>query len=195
LCAFVAFGESSPLARAQQAIDSHACFQTRFDLEIFWKTRQKKEHKQGTLLYAEGDKFKVTLDALTWVSDGYTYWQYSKKSNQVVIKNLLDVDVAYHPSMLFSRYLTNDNYTPVDTSGAHVVYADTSRAGNKNEQVNELQVWVDRDDGVIDKIRMTDVNGNVSTYTFDKWKFGVQYSKDTFTFEPPADARVLDTRQ
>ncbi len=184
----------SLLEQAKGNYGEQSSVRTKFTLDIFWKVRQKTEHKKGTLLLGKGDKFRVRLDHTEWVSDGYTYWQYSKKSNQVVIKNLLDLDVSYHPSMIFSHYLKNESYVAVDTTECCIAYTDSSLKSNKKSQINEITIWIRKEGASIEKIKMVDENGNISTYTFNKWKFGVQFSEDDFTFEPPQDARILDTR-
>ncbi|MFW6254101.1 MAG: LolA family protein, partial [Chitinivibrionales bacterium] len=72
--------------------------QISFDLSIFWAVRERTEEKKGELYVSPGDKFRAEVGQTIWVSDGQTYWQYSKAANQVVIKDLLDVDLSMHPS-------------------------------------------------------------------------------------------------
>src|SRR5271157_1635664 len=76
---------------------------TKFSLTIYWSVREKEEKKKGTIELAPGDRFRITVGSETFVSNGETFWQYSPKTNQVVVKKLADVDRAALPSRILDR--------------------------------------------------------------------------------------------
>ncbi|MBD3392966.1 MAG: hypothetical protein GF418_12745 [Chitinivibrionales bacterium] len=166
-----------------------------FDLKIFWKVREKTEEKSGTLMLAPGDRFRLELGPTVWVSDGRTYWQYSTATQQVVIKQLLDVDLSMHPSQIISTYLHEYAYTVKETGGRQTVLSWTRPPDAANVYANAITVWVDTKKMILKKLHIVDTNGNESTYTFKKTKLGVEFPEETFTLQIPEGASVLDTRE
>jgi outer membrane lipoprotein-sorting protein len=165
-----------------------------FDLSIFWKVREKTETKSGSVIIA-GDKFRAELGSTLWVCDGTTYWQYSKASNQVIIKRLADVDLSSHPSQLIETYLTKYKFTTTAEDDNSATLAWQAPAGAKDETTRAITLWVDKKKGTIKKLLTVDKSGNENTYSFKKSEFGIQVPPATFTFTPPQGASILDSRE
>lgn len=167
-----------------------------FDLEIFWKVREKTEKKSGVIEIGPNDKFRVEMDKNSWVCDGQTYWQYSKATKQVVIKRLLDVDISLHPSQVIKTYLTEYKYTVEneDEKTAFLTWKCPEEETAGQNKPKELAAWVDKNSGTVKKLKIVDKSGNESTYTFKKTRLDVQIPAETFNFTIPEGATVLDTR-
>ncbi len=165
-----------------------------FDMEIFWAVREKTEEKDGTLYLMPGDKFRLEVGNVTYVCDGVTYWQYSKNSSQVIIKNLLDVDLSMHPSQVISTYL--DDFTYIvenqDEKSATLSWKPEDTQGNA--PAKSIRVDIDKQRGTLKRIEVVDKSGNRTRYRFKKTKLNADIPADRFTFQIPEDARVLDTR-
>lgn len=166
-----------------------------FDLEIFWKIREKQEKKQGELILTANDKFFCRLGATKWISDGMTYWHYNEKTSQVIIKNLLDIDLSSHPSQVISTFLQYP-YTYERSDKNEVVYrwvADTLKSQN-HYNYESIIMRIDKEKIVIKSIMVIDKSGNESTYRIKKTKLNVPVSLTVFSFDIPKGADVLDTR-
>lgn len=164
-----------------------------FDLNIYWAVREKEEKKEGRIWVGPSDKFRAELNDALWVCNGRTFWQYSGHSKQVIIKNLLDVDLAFHPSRILSTYLVEPTFKKVKDDGRMAIVTSVPSEDAK-AHVSSITLTIDTKSKDVKQIVVVDKNGNTSTYTFKKIKINPSLSEDTFTFEPPDDAQVLDMR-
>jgi chaperone LolA len=178
----------------KQKYGKDAALEVQFNLEIFWKIREKTEHKTGALFVGPKDRFRLELDKTVWVSDGRTYWQYSKATGQVVIKHLQDIDLSMHPSQVINTYLNSFTFVIKEQNEQEAVLSGKPAAADKTAEAREVTLWVDAKKAVLKKLFVVDKNGNESTYTFTKTRIGADIAQSTFTFKVPEGASVLDTR-
>lgn len=165
-----------------------------FDLTIFWSVRERYEKKSGELIFNPGEKFRLKLGNSTWVSNGQTYWQYSKSTNQVVIKSLLDIDLSLQPSNMLQSFLSYSfKIHTSDAKSTTLIWEGDSQ--NSDLPYKKIVVNVDPKKFEIVELIVTDDDSNESRYIFGKTKFGVKESSSTFEFEIPEGADVLDTRK
>lgn len=144
---------------------------------------------------ASGDRFRVELTGATWVCDGTSIWQYSPRSEQVIIKSLAGFDLSSHPSQMLARYVNDYRYTVAETSERRATLrwqADSTTGAT--EFYRSIAISVDPRTATILSIVTVDRNQNRSTYEFSKTVFGAKVSPTTFTFTPPKGAHVFDDR-
>ncbi|MBN2188051.1 MAG: outer membrane lipoprotein carrier protein LolA [Chitinispirillaceae bacterium] len=166
---------------------------TKFTLTIYWSVREKEEKKKGRILLASGDRFRVTIDKETFVSDGETFRHYTAGANQVVVRNLADVDRSALPSQIFFRYITAFPFREAGRGKGRARFAWKSDSGET--RYREIAVDVLKKDGRITGCVLTDKNDNVFTYTFSSTVFGKKHAKEGFVFNVPKNARIVDMRQ
>lgn len=167
-------------------------FETKLSLNIYWSVREKEEKKQGSLLLAPGDRFRVTVGNETYVSDGTTLWTYNAGANQVIIETLADVDPSIHPSRLFMTYIEK---CPFREQGQSNGTAQLSwKSDSSSAAYASIRIWVQLKTGTITKCIMTDRNKNLFTYTFTGTVFGKKAPGEAFDFVIPDKARVIDKR-
>ena len=195
ICMLAAAETPQIIKTLRQKYGKNVTLKTQFNLEIFWKVRERTEKKSGMLYCAPNDKFRLQLDKTTWVSDGRTYWQYSEKNKQVVIKQLLDVDLAMHPSQIISTYLFEYAYTIKQEDASEAVLVWTAAEGEKKGFARVVTLWIDKKKLVLKKLHIIDASGNESTYVFKKTKTGASIPNSVFTLDIPEGASVLDTRE
>lgn len=167
--------------------------ETNFSLSIYWSVREKEEKKQGAFILAPGDRFRVTLGNETFVSNGTTLWSHNGKANQVVVKALADVDLALHPSRLFTTTIGSYPFRESRRKGGITVLLwdrDSSTAA-----WTSIRLWVQTATGTIFKCVLTDRNNNIFTYSFSGTVFGKKTSPGAFEFVIPKNARVVDSRK
>jgi outer membrane lipoprotein-sorting protein len=166
---------------------------TKFTLTIYWNVREKKETKKGKIILAPGDRFRVTVDKETFVSDGETYWQYSAGTNQLVVKRLADVDRGALPSQIFARYLLAYPFSVVERKKGCTRFA--WKSDSAGTPYKEIRVEVQEKTRRITRSVLTDNNGNTFTYDFTSTAFGENYPKGRFVFDVPKNARIVDMWQ
>lgn len=165
-----------------------------FDLTIFWSIRERYEKKEGELLFNPGEKFRLKLGNSTWVSNGQTYWQYSKSTNQVIIKSLLDIDLSLHPSNMLQSFLSYS--FKIHSSDAKSTILNWEGESQKSDlPYKKIVVNVDNKKFEITELIVTDDDGNESRYIFNKTKFGEKKPSSIFEFIPPEGVDILDTRK
>lgn len=185
--------ENAVITALKKKYSDKSSLELTFNVEIFWKVREKHEKKSGTLILVPGDKFRLKTGSTEWVSDGHTYWQYNEKTCQVIVKNLLDVDLSMHPSQMIKNYLSYSY--KVKSSDEKLAILTWSTSGEEQTKLyKEITLWIDKKKNTIKKIFAVDKNGNESTYTFKKTKTAIQIPSTVFTFEIPKGVDVLDTR-
>lgn len=160
-----------------------------FSLEIYWSVREKTEKKKGKLALSGEDNFDLTLNKSQWVSDGITVWQYSSKSEQLVIRSFLDMDFSLHPSTMFERFgkRSFDKVTEDESD----IYRWSSES---DPEYSRIDVKLSDDNQRFETILFVDTEENQSRYTFSEMKFVDSFSDDRFTFTAPEGAEVFDER-
>jgi outer membrane lipoprotein-sorting protein len=192
-----AASQEPPIMKTVRAMyTTKTSLETKIDLHIFWKVREREETKSGVIFLAPGDKFRVELAAAIWVSNGETYWQSDKddKGVQVVIKRLADVNVALHPSHVLNTYVEKYVYRLKEETGsvAVVEWNADSLAGQTEATV--IRMSIDKKSGKIFSLFIVDKSGNETTYTFKKTKFPEKLPEKLFEYTPPKGASILDMR-
>jgi outer membrane lipoprotein-sorting protein len=172
-----------------------ATLTTEFDLTILWKVREKQESSSGRLFLAPGDKFRVELGPTTWVCDGQTVWQYSSRTKQVLIKRLLDIDLAAHPSQILSRYVSDYEYRVLEDTDKRAILQWEADTGSPPPLYTSITIHYDKAEDAISSLVVIDRHGNESTYLFKKTTFGSEIPRKVFEFEVPKGVEVLDERK
>ena len=185
--------ENAVITALKKKYNEKTSLELTFDLNIFWKVREKNEKKSGSLSLMPGDKFRLTIGSTEFISDGHTYWQYNEKSSQVIIKSLLDIDLEMHPSQIIKTYLGR-SYTVKSEDEKQAVLTWSNPEPEQKKPYKDVTLWVNKKKNIIEKIVAIDKNGNESTYTFKKTKTGVQFPPTLFEFEVPKGVDVLDSR-
>ncbi len=186
--------EPAVMGMISKKYNAGSFIEAQFQQHTWWSVREKEETKNGRLFIAPQNKFRIELGNDVLASDGNTYWQYNKAANQVVIDNLCNLELSYHPSQLLSTFLTGYSYKEVEKSGNQTVLKWVADDSSKS-QYKEIEIRVVTKSGEVQKLKMTDRNDNVQTYSFKKTVFGAKIPKEVFTFEVPDDVQVLDNRQ
>jgi outer membrane lipoprotein-sorting protein len=173
--------------------DPVSSFSANFSLTIYWSVREKEEKRQGSVVLAPGDRFRASVGGETVVSDGETCWNYTASAGQVVVKRLSEVDRSMLPSQLFARYIVACPFREVANEKGVVQFAWESDSSNSSYKA--IQLNVQEKSGKIARCVMTDRNDNTFTYVFSATVFGKKYSKETFEFAIPKNARMVDMRK
>lgn len=185
---------ASIVEQLKQTYSPSTSLRTEFTLEIYWKVREKTQRKKGELLVAPGNKFRVKLGEMLWVCDGSTYWQYSKATGQVIVRNFRDTDLSAHPSQILSAWLHDHSFEEAAGGEGEVMLQWRREEGADEPPIVEICLWVDPATNVVRRMQYTNERGNTSTYTFKKTRLGEQIPESAFTFTVPEGADVLDNR-
>jgi outer membrane lipoprotein-sorting protein len=171
-----------------------------FDLSIYWNIREKEDKKSGELLIAPGNRFRVTLGKEVFVSDGKTFWQYSEKNAQVLVRGFSDIDPSTVPSKFLLTFLSNRAFTERQRNGSTVELfwegkGTAAGSGGTAGDYTAITAVVEEKTGIIKTLKLTDNNENIHTYTFKKTAFDKPPNDDAFRFKVPKGTETLDMRE
>jgi outer membrane lipoprotein-sorting protein len=166
------------------------------DIRIVWKVREKTDTRRGSIQLAPGDKFRVDLGNMLWVSDGTTLWQYDKKLSQVAVQSLSEAGSSMLPSQAIADYCSKYSFVRAKSTGREAVLewkADSAAAAQAHGAVHVV-ITADSATAVVRQALITDGLGNETSYTFSNTVFGRTEKPATFAFTTPKGARVIDKR-
>jgi outer membrane lipoprotein carrier protein len=165
-----------------------------FEQSIYWNVREKTTKNSGSIALAPGDKFRVVTANDLYVGDGSVCWQFSKNTNQVIIRNFRDLDRSTHPSYLLTTFLDRCRFTEKDRTKKQVILV-AAADSTTLPGYSSVEITVQTPSGTVTSLKFTDKNGNVHTYVFKKTVFEKQHSQRHFEFEAPPDADIIDHRK
>ena len=93
------------MKKSQDWFKSGKAWSLSFKLQLFYADSPDIVSQQGSLVVAEGDRFKLELAGIKFYSDGESLWQHNVEQKQVLIKSVEDLSSALHPSELLFKYL------------------------------------------------------------------------------------------
>jgi outer membrane lipoprotein-sorting protein len=188
--------EPSFMKTVREMYNIKTSLETKFDLHILWKVREKEETKSGKIVLAPGDKFRVELGPALWVSNGETYWQSEKddRGTQVVIKRLADVNIAMHPSHVLNRYVGDYSYRLKEEKDGIAVVEWAADSLSNQPEATVIRLSIEKKSGKITALFVVDKSGNESTYAFKKTRFTAHAPEKMFDFSPPPGASIIDMR-
>jgi outer membrane lipoprotein-sorting protein len=198
ICMFWSDSEIYASSDLQQTIkqkySKSSCLYIEFEQSIYWIVREKTSKNTGSIALAPGDKFRVELANDVYVSNGATCWQYSKNTHQVIVRNLKDLDRSTYPSYLLTTIIDNYRFTEKDRTKQQVTFAAAADSTTLPEYT-AVTITVQPVSGTVTSLKLTDKNGNITTYQFKKTVFNKQHSQHQFEFEAPPDADIIDYRK
>jgi chaperone LolA len=151
---------------------------------------------RGRLQAATGNRFRVDMPQETLVSDGQTTWVYNDAERQVLLNDYREDDVGFSPEDFFRDF--TDRYDVVAQTSErrrgmpHTVL--TLRPTAPDAGFRTMRLWVRDDDRAITKLRLDTRDGATITFVLTDVVLGADLPPETFTFEPPEGAEVVDLR-
>jgi chaperone LolA len=157
-----------------------------------WKLRNKMDKSEGILLLKKPDKYLLKTKKIQLCSDGQTFWQYSVKNKQVVIRDLIDAADAFKIEELFFNF-TSD-FLPKSMSLESGFYQLTLIHRKKSSQISEMIVKIDPQTRYPSWINIAYANGDETLYTISNIRVDEIISDSKFTFKIPNNVDIEDLR-
>lgn len=149
----------------------------------------------GTLTL-QGDRYRVTTDQQTLVTDGETTWIYTPARGQVLVNDYVEDETAFSPSRFFDgyreRYRVSDVRTTQREGEKHYVL--TLKPKQEGAFFREVTLWMRASDAVVTRLAVRDANQSKMTFALRDVSFDVETDASTFRFDAPQDAEVVDLR-
>jgi outer membrane lipoprotein carrier protein len=156
----------------------------------FIKSSGNKEDFSGKLYVKKEDKLRIELKNNTIITDGRTFWNYSKKENKVIINNY----DASEPSELSLNTLINVYPSKSNVSSGEDGNYRTLTLEPKTSELNfnSAKLYINSDN-LVDKVIINSSSGK-SIITFSGYQLDRDIPDSDFTYSPPEGIKIIDLR-
>lgn len=190
-----ALSASEAMAKSQSWFKSAKAWDLEFKLQVIYADNPEIVSQQGSLVVADGDRFKLDIAGIKFYSDGESLWQYNVDQKQVLIKAVEDLSSSLHPSELLFKYL-NCKATELGEGvfagkNLWVLKLDPSKYAG---QFTKMEVWLDKKDFSPARLFTVDPSGNSSWYNIVKLKVVKNVSTEDFRYKPQKGVDEIDMR-
>ncbi|HEY6907350.1 MAG TPA: outer membrane lipoprotein carrier protein LolA [Ignavibacteriaceae bacterium] len=156
----------------------------------FSKSSGNKVDFSGKLYLKKENKLRIELTNNTIISDGETFWNYSKKENKVIINNYdadeptelsLNSFINVYPSKSTVSEGMEDNYKTL-----------TLKPKSSELDFSSAKLYINSDN-LVEKV-IIDSNSGKSTISFSDYMLNKDIQNSVFTYSPPKGIKVIDLR-
>jgi len=183
------------MKKSQDWFKSGKAWSLNFKLQLFYADSPDIVSQQGSLVVAEGDRFKLDLAGIKFYSDGESLWQYNVEQKQVLIKAVEDLSSALHPSELLFKYLNCKALSVGEGTFANqklwVLKLDPSKYAG---QFTQMEVWLSQKDYSPVRLFTVDPSGNSSWYIIVNLKVVKSVSVEDFRYKAVPGVDEIDMR-
>ena len=183
------------MKKSQDWFKSGKAWSLNFKLQLFYADSPDIVSQQGSLVVAEGDRFKLELAGIKFYSDGESLWQHNVEQKQVLIKAVEDLSSALHPSELLFKYLNCKALSVGEGQFAGqklwVLKLDPSKYAG---QFTQMEVWLSQKDYSPVRLFTVDPSGNSSWYNIVNLKVVKSGSVDDFRYKAIPGVDEIDMR-
>lgn len=166
-----------------------------FKVDVHYEVSDEDVSYAGDLLIGQSDRFRLQTQGQAYYCDGVTLWQYNESQKQVLIKSLLDLESAFHPTEVLFKYL---RCKPIsmksDKWKGKPVYVLQLDPKEYIRAFKAMEVWLNPDDYSPVRLLTVDVTGNKSVYEISKLTRNEKVSESDFVFKTPAGVQEFDMR-
>ncbi|MCQ2106226.1 MAG: outer membrane lipoprotein carrier protein LolA [Fibrobacter sp.] len=166
-----------------------------FKVQVFYADSPDIASQQGSLLVADGDRFKLDIAGIKFYSDGESMWQYNVEQKQVLIKDVEDLSSSLHPSELLFKYLNckakEIGEGEFNKQKLWVLKLDPSKYAG---QFTQMEVWLSQKDFSPVRLFTVDPSGNGSWYNIVNLKVVKSVAADDFRYKAVKGVDEIDMR-
>ena len=182
------------LARVQDRYDALEGLRAEYQQTVISPVDESTTEREG-MLYATPEAFRVEGDGQTIVSNPTTTYVYNRMRGQVILSdaNADEGDWA-RPTTLFAQFSDAFTLESSKNTAAGEVHLTLQAEGNDAEY-ETLALWVRRSDTVITQLELTDFSGTRIRIRLNAIALNPDFEDGLFTFQPPAEAEVVDLRE
>lgn len=183
------------MAKSQSWFKSGKAWSLEFQVQVFYAESPDIASQRGSLVVAEGDRFKLDMAGIRFFSDGESLWQWNVDQKQVLIKAVEDLSSTLHPSELLFKYLNckATELTEGEFGGKklHVLKLDPSKYAG---QFTKMEVWLSPKDFSPVRLFTVDPSGNASWYNILNLKVVKKVDVKDFRYKTQPGVDEIDMR-
>lgn len=196
LAAFAcAMSASEALNKSKEWFGTSKSWSFDFKMMTYLADSPSTGYQEGSILVSDGNKFKLTIPGMTFISDGQSYWQWNVDQKQVLIKAVEDLESTMHPSELLFKYLKCKALSmKEDIWKGNKVYALKLSPKEYGGQFTEMEVWLSQKDFSPVRLFTVDDMGNSTWYDVSNLKVRRDLKTEDFKYKSVKGVDELDMR-
>ena len=182
------------LAKSAQVLQKSRHSSLEFQVQVVDALKNQQNPQKGSLLLGPNNQFVLEMPGQKYYSDGITLWQYSEVQQQVLIKNIVDLDGAFHPSEVLFKYLQCPVLAAQRTQLQQEPVVQLSLDPRQQlKGFQKLTVWLNNSHLPV-QILLHDTSDNIITYKISNVRTNVAVTAHTFKFPASDDVDEIDMR-
>lgn len=142
-----------------------------------------------------GERLRIETERQMFVTDGVATWLYDAEADEVLVNDFVEEEMFPVRELLFdyerSYEVVSVEAGAVHGSPAHIVHL---RARDAATPFREVAISARDSDGIVTRVDILDVNDTRMIFDLEDVVLNPELGADTFTFDPPATAEVIDLR-
>lgn len=150
----------------------------------------------GTLVFAEGNKYRLEFPKQTVVSNGAKTWRYMPERNQVVISRTTTGRGALTPSEILTSFPGEYRTSLIGTrkvNGRNVWVVRCTAAGGKQiGDVTSATLYIDQSTYRFQQIDIDSPTVGKMTMRITSARYNISVPDTRFSYTPPKNSRVVD---
>lgn len=192
-----AFGQSGEQAldRLQEKYESISALEAEFTQTLESPYSSAPQQSSGRVVL-KNQQYRVETGAQTLVTNGETTWIYSPGENQVLINDYKQDETTFSLNDFLFNHEDRYDVTQAETvtmNGERHVRIEMEPK-KQNDFFRTLTFWMRDRDAVVTRLEVVDMNETSTTYTLDGITLNPSLDGETFSFQPPQGAEIVDLR-
>jgi outer membrane lipoprotein carrier protein len=155
--------------------------------------KQSGQKTPGAIQLKKGNKYRITTEQQTIVTDGKTVWMYSPSSKQVLIDVYKKNRGQFSPDKFLIGLSKDFSASNVDTvNGQLILTLQPTKTAAVSSLMTSVKAWVNKNSWFVEKIEYSGNNGTITTIILSNILFNKGIADNNFRFEITPDMKVVD---
>ncbi len=171
-------------------------FRCDFTEQFQWQFTGELVTRNGTMIAAEGDRFRMETPEQVMVCDGTSLFRYNLLKNQVMIESVKEASNLLPRRFLleFGGEFEATELSPISVEGREGFRLTLDPLKADESFMSKAAIWVTTSDLIIHKMQMDDLNGNRTTYILQNIVIDKPVVPKETSFTIPEGAELFDLR-
>jgi outer membrane lipoprotein carrier protein len=178
------YAQNGLLERIKQKYEQIQSVHARLTQIYHWEGFESTQSFDGEIWLDRPDNLRLRLtngQENHFYSRADTAWLYTPSLNQAIL--------AHHPSEVLVDIFNFDHYGIELTENESYVL--TMRPEEDNPYFEEVTLYLEKEEFLMERIVLTDVNGNRTEWLFREIEVNPQFPDTLFRFVPPSGVDVI----
>jgi outer membrane lipoprotein carrier protein len=179
--------EDKILAEIENNLKAIKTMKVDFEQEVSSGVFATIDKSSGKIYMTSGDRFRVETDEQVIVSDSVLLWIYSIENKQVRIDSVHKIDELVRPSEYLFNFKEGYNADLLEERKCDFgdCYQVLLKASSEDEFIKEMKLYIDAETSLTQRAEYKDINGNLVTIRFKKYKIDKKIPPEIFNFKTP----------